>query len=316
MRPAAPLDGRLSHGGGPARAAAYGRPEGNVNNGRLRPQRRTERGAARPASPALRVIRLRRRPASEGSARAAGGGGDRLSGRARRRGGGCRPPASPGAGAGGTRHGSSGASSREAEPGWAGPGGSARGLTSAVPRAGGREGGSGSGRSASPAPGAAGHDTAPLRAAMRVSGLPSRGDPGLPQAAPDSPGLQVPACSASGAVTSDAALSLGDLYPDVGPFPSPEGKNGGAAAGRAGTGRPSSATICRRVAALGTRAWPGALGETAMRPGGQYGGGAGGVAVSGEARPRRVGEAGLGRDRPGRAGASPGGGLGWGRSWR
>lgn len=122
MRPAAPLDGRLSHGGGPARAAAYGRPEGNVNNGRLRPQRRTERGAARPASPALRVIRLRRRPASEGSARAAGGGGDRLSGRARRRGGGCRPPASPGAGAGGTRHGSSGASSREAEPSRAGPG--------------------------------------------------------------------------------------------------------------------------------------------------------------------------------------------------
>lgn len=136
---------------------------------------------------------------------------------------------------------------------------------------------------------------------MRVPGGRSTGDPGLPGAAPEPSGLQAPACSAAGVVTSDAALSLGHLYPDVGPFPSPEGKNGGAAAGRAGTRRVSSATICSRVAALGSRARPGALGKMVMEPGGLCagGGGAGGLIASGQARPRLAAEAG-----PRRAGAS------------
>lgn len=38
----------------PAWAAACGRPDGSVNKSRLRPRRRRERGAARPASPTAR----------------------------------------------------------------------------------------------------------------------------------------------------------------------------------------------------------------------------------------------------------------------
>lgn len=83
--------------------------------------------------------------------------------------------------------------------------------------------------------------------------------------------LQVPECTAAGVMTPDAALSLGHSYPDVGPFPSPEGKDGGAAAARAGTRRALSAAICLRAAALGSRARPGALGRAAVKPGGRYG---------------------------------------------
>lgn len=131
---------------------------------------------------------------------------------------------------------------------------------------------------------------------MRVPGGRSPGDPGPPAASPEPSGLQAPACSAAGVVTSGAALSLGRLCPDVGPFPSPEGKNGGAAAGRAGSRRAASATICSRVAAPGSPARPGALGEMVMKPGGPWGGrfnrlrtGQAAAGCGGRAGPRRAG---------------------------
>lgn len=132
---------------------------------------------------------------------------------------------------------------------------------------------------------------------------PAPGDPGLAGVPLDPPGLQVPACSAAGAVTSDAALSLGRSYPDVGPFPSPEGKNGGAAAGRAGARRVSSAAICPRVAALGSRARPAVIGDTVVRLVGRYGAGVEREAKPPPARPGRGWLCRPGRSLPGRAGA-------------